>query len=78
MIYNGHSAYAEAALADEIRVIGSTPKGRGLRNAAINRGAFKIGGLVGAHALRNLRHAKDCYPLPAQMGTSPITASAHL
>ena len=51
MIHNGHSAYAEAALADEISVIGSTPKGRGLRNAAINRGAFKIGGLVGAGAL---------------------------
>ena len=32
-------------------IIGSTPKGRGLRNAAINRGAFKIGGLVGAGAL---------------------------
>ena len=51
MIHNGHFAYAEAALADEISVIGSTPKGRGLRNAAINRGAFKIGGLVGAGAL---------------------------
>ena len=51
MIHSGHSAYAEAALADEINIIGSTPKGRGLRNAAINRGAFKIGGLVGAGAL---------------------------
>ncbi|MGO9947483.1 MAG: AAA family ATPase [Steroidobacteraceae bacterium] len=49
---NGYSpAYAEAALADEIGIIGGTPKGRGLRNAAINRGAFKVGGLVGAGAL---------------------------
>jgi putative DNA primase/helicase len=51
MIQDDHSAYAEAALADEISIIGSTPKGRGLRNAAINRGAFKIGGLVSAGAL---------------------------
>ena len=49
--HNGSPAYAEAALADEIGIIGSTPKGRGLRNAAINRGAFKIGSLVGAGAL---------------------------
>ena len=49
---NGHSpAYAEAALADEIRILGSIPKGKGLRNAAINRGAYKMGGLVGAGAL---------------------------
>jgi hypothetical protein len=45
------SAYAEAALADEVRIIGTTPKGRGLRNEALNRGAYKIGGLVGAGSL---------------------------
>jgi len=56
-VRHGISAYAATAIDSELRIVAGTPSGHGLRNAAINAGAFKVGRFVGAGELSELEAA---------------------